>query len=64
MTADWKRKRPLTDAQCPACRKPLSLPAKTTPVRADIRCPHCRAELTAQLGGMRPIIASREAVAL
>lgn len=52
MIADWKRKRPLNDAQCPACRKPFSLPAKTTPVRADIRCPHCRAELTATMGGM------------
>lgn len=59
MTADWKRKRPLTDARCPACRKPFSLPVKTAPVRADIRCPSCRAELTATMGGMAPKVVAK-----
>ncbi len=62
MTADWKRKRPLNDARCPTCRNIFSLPAKTTPVRADIRCPHCRAELTATMGGMAPKVVAKSAI--
>lgn len=61
MIADWKRKRPSADGQCPACKKTFALPAKAHPTRADIRCPHCRAELTAQLGGMRPHVAAKAA---
>lgn len=62
MIADWKRKRPLTDARCPTCGETVSLPAKNHPTRADIRCPHCRAELTATMGGMAPKVVAKSAI--
>lgn len=39
-------------ATCPACTGLLKLPARITPMRVKVVCPHCRARLVIELRGL------------